>query len=707
MKALRHIAIILCLFAALPATAQDANQVRQVIVSPAQDATEIKLEFHWPVTLENHARVGKDGKSALISLRFNTGYGAVLGKSLMPTWQASSDPAAENIYRDMRLDGEFAAANLRVNFLQRFDYTVRPGPDPRSLLITVSQPGALAKNSAANSTRRPAGSGILAKANEAFTAHNYDRAVALYTKILGEDENQDTAAALEYLGLARERKRQLAHAKAVYSDYLLRYPEGEGHDRVSQRLQALLSIGREPAHRENSDNLRGRQSSPWHVYGSSSYYYRYADISIDRRGDIGFNRSDSYSTQSDLLSRVDVTARKSGTTWGLETRFGGGYLYDFYQDKNVGGRHDNETLLSEMSLEVSHLPSDTVMRAGRQYSSGDGVFGRFDGLRASLAFGDEWQMNMLGGRPVDLISETSVDASERWFYGASVDYSPENSNWDFTMYGVQGIIDGQTDRQAVGGELRYFNGNSSLFTLVDYDTHFQQLNTLMAIGNLTLPTGTQLGLTADYRQSPLLTTRNALIGQQVDSIDKLSQFYSDKEIMQLAEDRTADSQNITLSLTQTLSQDSRLYFTVAQLEYGDTRTSGGVEGWEGTGAEYSYQAQFITANLLQENDSHTLSLRYFDGERTRRTGLGINSRVRLGTHWRIQPRLWVEYRDNIGDGSEQWALRPSIRVQYNWARRHHLEMEYGRDWSAREIPRLGDEDVVGNYFLTSYRVDFN
>ena len=263
------------------------------------------------------------------------------------------------------------------------------------------------------------------------------------------------------------------------------------------------------------------------------------------------------------------------------------------------------------------------------------------------------------------------------------------------------------DRQAVGGELRYFSDNNSLFTLVDYDTNYQQLNIFMLIGNLTLPNGTALGVTADYRQSPVLTTRNALIGQQVDSIDDLGELYSDYEIMQLAEDRTAESHNISLSLTQPLSEQSRLYFAVSEFEYGDTETSGGVEGYESTGVEYSYEIQLITSKLIQENDTHVFSLRYFDGTRTRRTGFGINSRLLLGEHWRLQPRIWVEYRDSISNGISQWSIRPSLRMQYTWARRHHFELEYGRDWSTRDIPLLGDEEVSGNFFLSSYRVDFN
>ena len=52
--------------------------------------------------------------------------------------------------------------------------------------------------------------------------------------------------AQEYLGLARERNGQLAHAKAEYRIYLAKYPEGEDAQRVRQRLDALVTAYQAP-----------------------------------------------------------------------------------------------------------------------------------------------------------------------------------------------------------------------------------------------------------------------------------------------------------------------------------------------------------------------------------------------------------------------------------------------------------------------------
>ena len=49
-------------------------------------------------------------------------------------------------------------------------------------------------------------------------------AIALLTKVTAAQDYQHRVDAAELLGLARERKGQLAQAKAAYEDYLLRYP---------------------------------------------------------------------------------------------------------------------------------------------------------------------------------------------------------------------------------------------------------------------------------------------------------------------------------------------------------------------------------------------------------------------------------------------------------------------------------------------------
>ncbi len=82
---------------------------------------------------------------------------------------------------------------------------------------------------------------IFAKARAAITAGEYQRATQLLTKIVNLEENSRSAEAQELLGVVRERNGRLAHARAEYEIYLEKYPDGEGADRVRQRLAGVLT----------------------------------------------------------------------------------------------------------------------------------------------------------------------------------------------------------------------------------------------------------------------------------------------------------------------------------------------------------------------------------------------------------------------------------------------------------------------------------
>ena len=90
---------------------------------------------------------------------------------------------------------------------------------------------------------------LVEEGRAALAAGDLDRAVALFTQVGALPEHARTPEALELLGLARERKGQAAHARAEYEEYLERHPEGEGAERVRQRLDALLTATTSPRER--------------------------------------------------------------------------------------------------------------------------------------------------------------------------------------------------------------------------------------------------------------------------------------------------------------------------------------------------------------------------------------------------------------------------------------------------------------------------
>ena len=67
---------------------------------------------------------------------------------------------------------------------------------------------------------------LMEQGRQAMAGQDYSRAVQIYTRVLETPSHPYLQDAQEYLGLARERKGQIAHAKAEYEKYLELYPKG-------------------------------------------------------------------------------------------------------------------------------------------------------------------------------------------------------------------------------------------------------------------------------------------------------------------------------------------------------------------------------------------------------------------------------------------------------------------------------------------------
>ena len=364
-------------------------------------------------------------------------------------------------------------------------------------------------------------------------------------------------------------------------------------------------------------------------------------------------------------------------------------------------------MLSDAYIDVRNRSSDISARVGRQYSSTGGVAGRFNGAVVGMPFGSIYRLNLVAGAPVDLARNMTVDDTERYFYGANVDIGPKGSHWQYNVFALQQQIDSITDRQDVGSEVRYYGEGKSIFVRADYDTSFDELGGAMFIGNWNVTPATTLNLSLDYRYNPLLSTRNALIGQfGVTSITDLKKVFSEKEIHELAMDRSQRSHYSTLSVTHQLTADVQLYGSASQFYYADMPASGGVAEMPGSDNEYEYDGEVIVSNLWLDNDTTTFGMRYYDGTTDTRTAAGIDARYLLKEKFRINPRLWVELRKHQLDNSEQWVYRPALRLGYSWTPHLHIDFEVSTDISKQDIPSAGTEDIVGNYAELGYWYDF-
>jgi len=601
-----------------------------------------------------------------------------------------------------------APANERMQSSEAILVGIRPDADSAGVAETddsarssktkaksISQRDLASKQAGARVVSAERLSALMDDARQKMTAEDYSGAIQIYTKVSQSAENQYSQDALEFLGLARERKGQRAHAKMVYEQYLEHYPDGEGAERVRQRLLALVTARKQPREKLQTPQARtSKQASVWNMFGGLSQFYRRDESTT------GIDEDDELTTvtQSSLDTNMDITSRLRTGDYDVRARFTGGYLHDFLDDGV-----NSDTTVSSMYIDAQNKKHELSMRLGRQSRSSGGVLGRFDGLLLGFPLGKKFSVSAVGGYPVE--SSTDNPETDRYFYGLTLAADGFAKGWDANIFAIEQRMDGFTDRRAIGGELRYFNPSLSFFSLIDYDIHYNELNIGQFLGNWIFPDKTTINLTLDYRNSPILTTRNALTGQGVDSLDDLQDNFPDSEIRDLARDRTPTSKLATLGISRPMHEKLQISGDVTVTNLSDTDESGDVEATVGTGTDYFYSLQLIGSNLIKTGDITIFGLRYADTDDRGITSLTFNMRYPFNRDLRINPKFRVDYRKNRDDDTDQMIYRPSLRLTYQAMRKLRLEAEIGGEYSDREIID-GSQKDRSYYFNIGYRSDF-
>jgi hypothetical protein len=532
---------------------------------------------------------------------------------------------------------------------------------------------------------------LMEKARQSMVDKNYRRAISYYTRVLRSPEVQYHQQAQELLGLAREKNGQLAHAKAEYETYLKRYPEGEDAARVKQRLQGLLTARAKPREslKPGAATERKKAASRTSVAGSFSQFYRYDGSRTDLTG--------SQTDQSLLLTDGAISTRTRTDEHDIRFQFNGGNQYDFQLDASPDGLRT-----SNLYVDVADIDKEYSLRLGRQSRTTGGVLGRFDGGLFSYQLKPKMNLNLVAGTNVNL-SEQSSFQNDRYFYGASLDFKRFNDRLDLTAYAIQQVIDGITDRTAIGAEARYNDPRQSYFAQVDYDVHYDELGLFLFLANWRFENQATLNLQLDYRKSPLLTTSNALQGQPVTSIGDLLNILPESTINDLAEDRTATSKLLNVSATYPINDRFQVNADFTWSNLSSTPASGGVDATESSGDEYFYSVQVLGKGIFTKSDISFLGLRYADAKTSDTYTLTADTRFRVDNKWRINPRLIYDYRDR-DSGATITKIKPSGRFEYRWDRKLTLELDAGAEWESDS--ENDDNDRLSYFLYLGYRKDF-
>jgi len=564
---------------------------------------------------------------------------------------------------------------------------------PIAVTPTIPTPEKIAQTVAA------AGTGLDKQANDllersraALTRGDNKTAIRVLGQLLKLPPNRHSQDAQELIGLAHERHGETAQAKEEYVLYLRLYPEGEGTERVRQRLANLEMAPTT----KTLVAVKKKQVDVSTAYGGLSQYYYRGNSRAEITQMIGPTMPETLTAldQSALISNLDITGRFRSGDYDNRVVVRDSYTLNFLENAEDVNR------LYSAYAEVRNKLHDYSGRLGRQPGNSGGVLGRFDGISMGYSIFPKWRVNIVAGEPV----EFNPINSDKQFWGTSLDLGTFAEHWNGSAYYLSQTVDGIIDRQAVGTELRYFDPHRSMLSLVDYDLSYGTLNIALLQGTLQVGNKTNMNLLIDHRKAPVLQTSNAVIGETDTSIRSQLLTLSEDQLRALAETRTPTADLILFGATHNFSPTWQLGGDIKRYNISGTPASGTLPASPGTGNVYVYTVQGIGTGLLTKRDVSVLSLSYlvsdtYDGE-----SVAFNNRTLIEEKWTFDLSLrYYQQKDN--QGTDLTRLTPILRIGYRWRDKFTFEFEAGME-KGQTTSSIQTEDSTRNFYALGYRWDF-
>ncbi len=511
---------------------------------------------------------------------------------------------------------------------------------------------------------------LLKLARNEFFKHNYDEVISITDRVINIGNQVQQQQALELTGVSLERQRKFPQAVVLYLKFLDMYPESKFKTRIEARLQGLETMALEP----NKKLTEKPGSAPWDIRGAFAQYYR--DDKIDR-SDLG-----NKSINTAFVTDFDIFARRKTAQNSMVLRFDGSYIDDRLEKE--GDSRVSQALVSYTSNE-----SGFRVTGGRQSRTSAGVYGRFDGLVFDWLSANSIDYSLYTGFLVQS-SFDDVD-SDRPFVGGSISFEFWDG-YEMEVYLTQQKIDNLVDRQAIGTEIQKRFERGFVYSVLDYDVFYGDLNNATLITNYRMDDQWIFNISVDYRNSPLLTTANAIQGQLVGSVKELQNLYSNQQIYDLAEDRTSKSQNLLVSANYQIDSIRQLYMSLSSTSIDATEASAGVDANEASddihlAGDYSVRGYFF------DDDFSTIGLRFSDTTSAETISIRTRSRIPGPGDIRYDPQVHLDFRTNKSSDDSQWILNSSLRMTYKYSKQINFEASLGIEYSNFDLPSLDDQTV--------------
>ncbi|MBA3067788.1 MAG: hypothetical protein FP825_04800 [Hyphomonas sp.] len=556
----------------------------------------------------------------------------------------------------------------------------------------------------------PEAEALLQEARVKFAEGAFADTVRITSAVIAMPKSAASPAAQELLGLAREKAGQLAHAKAEYEAFLRDYPNDPAAGRVRQRLAVLVTGEEAPPTgfaengepiREEATKIRAEATGSLSVlYQRDESGFRFQDTPVVGGPEVNPDPVETNQVNlNEILYGADLNLSLGTDRNEALLRFSGLYR----DDLNTTDPRD-ETSISSLYLDLSDRQWNSSLRLGRQTRNSGGVFGRFDGAYGGAQISDRLKLNAVAGYPVQSSRDIEVN-SDRVFYGTSADIAVVPDTLDATVYYLTQTYGDLTDREAAGFEFRYFRGNQTAYGVVDYDVSYGQTNLVLLNGTQKFADESSVTVALDYRRSPFLTTQNAIFGQTVTDPNDLLGTYTEDEIYQLAEDRTAYSRSAFISYARPLTSHLQLNLDVVASNVSGTKASGGVDAQPATGTEFYYSAQVVGSDLFKPGAIAILGVRYSELDASTQMSYQFNGRYPVTRSVRISPKIRIDDRQSADGTSSRTSGRGSVAATWTPIRMAQFELEIGGVFSDSQTA-FGTNEERGYFFSLGLRKDF-
>lgn len=555
---------------------------------------------------------------------------------------------------------------------------------------------------------------LMDKARAALASGDNAAAIAALNQLLLLPPNKFSQDAQELLGLARERAGDIEQARKEYELYLKLFPNGEGANRVRQRLASLAPPPAQAALGDNGEKPIPKYSATGSL--SQFYYGGKSQVNTTFTGSTINQQALSTTTQSSLVTTADVTGRyREGSN---DARL---VLRDTSDKSFVGGAAPGSNRLDSAFLDYRNTSYGFTAKLGRQSGVTGGLVGRFDGAVLGYDISPNLRLSAVGGVPTDV-----VVGSGQHFEGMSVEADNILNHWGASAFFINQMTGGVTDRRAVGSDVRYFDQSRSLYTMIDYDVNFMELNAVTMQGSWTLPDQTSLSVLFDDRKAPELLTSNALLSPAAlvqtpggvfvpaTSINQLLSQYSMSQVLDFAKQITATARQGSVSVSRPFgphwqaSADVRLSNVGAlpalSLPNCTAPTICTTPATQGTGNLWTYDLQGTGTNLYSSRDINSLTLSHLTGPVFNGNQVGFSN---LTGVWQnritIEPSVRYYIEDNA-DGTRLSRISPGLRATYKLLQHMSLESQFLYERS-KSNGQTQQDNTNNTFFYFGYRYD--